>query len=123
MKYLFMIYYDENKLNAMPEAEKNALYAEAYAHYDGLVQSGNALAGDPLDSVLTAKTVRVHKDGVSVTDGPYVETKEQLGGFILIEARDLDEAVRLAAETPPARLGGIEVRPIVEMRNERNQAS
>jgi hypothetical protein len=113
-----MVYYDENKLNAMPEAEKKALYAEAYAHYDRLVKSGHALAGDPLDSVLTAKSVRAHQGGVTVTDGPYVETKEQLGGFILIEAEDLDEAIRIAAETPPVRLGGIEVRPVIEMRSE-----
>ncbi|MBN1657831.1 MAG: YciI family protein [Anaerolineae bacterium] len=116
MKYLCLIYYDEQKLGNLPEAERDALYAEAYAYYDELVRSGYGLAGDPLRSVNTATTVRPQGGKVSITDGPYVETKEQLGGYILLEAHDLDEAIRLAARIPPARLGGVEVRPIRDMR-------
>jgi hypothetical protein len=115
MKYLCLIYYDEQKLVSMPEAERNALYDEAYAYYDQLVRNGHGIAGDALQSVTTARTVRVQKGKASITDGPYIETKEQLGGFILMEARDLDEAMRLAAQIPPARLGGVEVRPVWDM--------
>ncbi len=114
MKYLCLIYYDEKKLYNMPKAERDALYDEAYAYYDELVRNGHGIAGDPLQAVDTAKTVRVQKGKVSITDGPYVETKEQLGGYILLDARDLDEAVELASKIPPARLGGVEVRPIHE---------
>jgi hypothetical protein len=116
MKYLCLIYYDENKLDSLPEAERDALYAEAYAYYDELVSRGYALAGDALQSVEAATTLRSRREKLSITDGPYVETKEQLGGFILIEARDLNEAIRLASRIPPARLGGVEVRPIRDMR-------
>jgi hypothetical protein len=115
MQYLCLIYYDEQKLASMPEAERDALYKEAYAYYDELVRDGHGVAGDALQSVTTARTVRVQKGKTSITDGPYVETKEQLGGFILMEARDLDEAMRLAAQIPPARLGGVAVRPVWDM--------
>ena len=115
MKYLCLIYYDEERLDNLPEAERDDLYAEAYAYYDELVRSGYGLAGDALQSVDTATTLRPQRGKLSITDGPYVETKEQLGGYILLEARDLDEAIRLAAGIPPARLGGVEVRPIVKM--------
>jgi hypothetical protein len=117
MKYLCLIYFDEDKLDGLPETERAALYAEAYAYYDELVSRGYALAGDALQSVETATTLRSRREKLSVTDGPYVETKEQLGGFILLEARDLNEAIRLASGIPPARLGGVEVRPIRDMRN------
>ena len=114
MNYLCLIYYDEKKLDNMPKTERDALYDEAYAYYDELVRNGHGIAGDPLQPVATARTVRVPKGKASVTDGPYVETKEQLGGYILMHARDLDEAVQLASKIPPARLGGVEVRPIHE---------
>ena len=116
MKFLFLIYYDENKLKTMPDDERNALYAEAYANYDQMSRNGHGLSGDPLDWSENASTVRVQGGKATVTDGPYVETKEQLGGYILVEARDMDEAVALAAEVPPARLGGVEVRRIRNMR-------
>lgn len=118
MHYLCLIYYDENKLDGMPEAERLSLYREAYAHYDDLVRRGHGLAGEPLESVQMATTVRVQRGKTSITDGPYMETKEQLGGFILLEAKDLDEAIAIAATIPPARLGGVEVRPIRDMRTE-----
>ena len=120
MKYLCLIYYDEKKLDAMPKSERDALYDEAYGYYDELVRNGNGIAGDPLQSVQTARTVRVQKGKVSITDGPFAETKEQLGGYILIEASDLNEAVRIASNIPPARLGSVEVRPIW-IRNSKKQ--
>lgn len=126
MKYLCLIYYDEDKLDTMPEAERDALYAEAYAYYDELVSKGYALAGEALQLVeaattlrsrsLRSRSLRGRRENLSITDGPYVETKEQPGGFILLEARDLNEAIRLASAIPPARLGGVEVRPIRDMR-------
>ena len=115
MHYLSLIYYDEKKLQDMPDDERDALYEEAYAYYDELVRNGHGIAGDALQSIKTARTVRVEKGKTSVTDGPYVETKEQVGGFILMEARDLEEAIQLAARIPPARLGGVEVRPVWDM--------
>jgi hypothetical protein len=115
VQYLCLIYYDEQKLEVMPEVERDALYAEAYAFYEKLVRNGHAIAGDALQSVKTAQTVRVQKGKTFVTEGPYVETKEQLGGFILLDARDLDEAIQLASQIPPARLGGVEVRPVWEL--------
>lgn len=115
MHYLCLIYYDEKKLEDLPEQERDALYEEAYAYYDELVRDSQAIAGDALQSVKTAKTVRVQKGKTSITDGPYVETKEQLGGFILMDATDLDEAIRLASNIPPARLGGVEVRPVWDL--------
>jgi hypothetical protein len=114
MRYLCLIYYDEKKLGNMPKTERDTLYDEAYAYYDDLVTGGHGIAGDPLQPVETARTVRVQQGKVSITDGPYIETKEQLGGYILLDASDLDEALQLAAKIPPARLGGVEVRPIYE---------
>lgn len=116
MKYLCLIYYDEKALDNMPPAERDRLVAEAYDYYDELVRSGYGLAGDALQSVETATTIRPRGGKVTVTDGPFVETKEQLGGYVVIDARDLDEAIRLASRLPPARLGGVEVRPIRDMR-------
>jgi hypothetical protein len=115
MHYLCLIYYDEKTLQDLPEQERDALYEEAYAYYDELVRNGHGISGDALQSVKTAKTVRVQKGKTSITDGPYVETKEQLGGFILLDARDLDEAIQLASNIPPARLGGVEVRPVWDL--------
>lgn len=115
MHYLCLIYYDEEKLQDMPDDERDALYEEAYAYYDELVKNGHGIAGDALQSINTARTVRVQRGKTSVTDGPYVETKEQVGGFILMDARDLEEAIQLASNIPPARLGGVEVRPVWDM--------
>jgi len=115
MHFLCLIYYDEKKLQDMPDDERAALYDEAYAYYDELVRNGHGIAGDALQSINTTRTVRVQSGKISVTDGPYVETKEQVGGFILMDARDLEEAIQLAAKIPPARLGGVEVRPVWDM--------
>jgi hypothetical protein len=109
MKYLCLVYGDENLLHSVPDAD--------CADYDaGLRESGLCLASEALEPVATAATVRVRNGKRSVTDGPFAETKEQLAGFYLIEARDLDEAVDVAAKIPPAQVGSIEVRPVRPIR-------
>ena len=120
MKFLCMAYEQEDTLNALSQAEWEALRGETLAYVEVLRKSGHLLVTHALQSVRTAATVRVRKGGMSVTDGPFAETKETLGGFFLIEARDLDEAVRIAGRWPSARIGSIEVRPIEEaLREER----
>jgi hypothetical protein len=114
MKYLCLIYDDEKVWEAMPPAESEALMGEYFAFTDGIRASGQYLAGEALQPVATATTVRIRNGKLSTTDGPFAETKEQLGGFYLIEARDLNEAIQVAAKIPSARVGSIEVRPVVE---------
>jgi len=109
-----MAYEEEQKFSGMSQTEWDALRGETLAYVEVLRKSGHLIVTHALQSVRTAATVRVRKDGTSVMDGPFAETKEQLGGFFLIEARDMDEAVALAAQWPSARLGSIEVRPIEE---------
>jgi hypothetical protein len=109
MKYLCLVYLDEKRLSELPDEDCVA--------YDASIRaSGQCLASEALESVHTATTVRVRTGKVSITDGPFAETKEQLTGFYLIEAKDLDEAVQIAAGIPPARVGSIEVRPIRPIR-------
>ena len=108
MKYLCLVYLEEEKLRAVPDAE----CADCGA---GLRASGYLIAAEPLQPVSTATTVRVRHGKVSITDGPFAETKEQLAGFYLIDARDLNEALQVAAKIPPAREGSIEVRPVREL--------
>jgi hypothetical protein len=112
MKYLCMVFFDEKKLNALSESESQALTDESLAYDDTLRKRGRFVAAQALESVDAATTVRLKNGKVSVTDGPFAETNEQIGGFILIEAQDLNEAIQLASEIPVIRLGGIEVRPI-----------
>jgi hypothetical protein len=114
MRYLCLIYDDEKKVAAMPESESNAFMGEYFAFTDGIKQCGHYLAGEALQPVETATTVRVRNGKVGTTDGPFAETKEQLGGFYMIEARDLNDAIQVAAKIPSAKLGSVEVRPIVE---------
>ena len=109
MKYLCMVYLDERRLNELPDEE-------CVAYDAAMRESGHCIASDALESVQTATTVRVRNGKVSVTDGPFAETKEQLAGFYLVEARDLNEAIQLASKIPPARVGSIEVRPIRPIR-------
>lgn len=116
MKYMCLIYYDDAKLDAMPEKEYQELVDEALEYDEELQRSGNSLARGALQSVKTATSIRIQNGKVSVTDGPFVETKEHLGGIVLIEARDLNEAIQMASKLPPARLGGVEVRPIRELK-------
>jgi hypothetical protein len=111
MKYLCLVYGEESKMAEVPEAE-------CLAYGEQLNNSGHHLGGEALESAQTATTVRVREGKVSVTDGPFTETKEQLAGFYLIEARDLNDAIRVASKIPPARVGAIEVRPIRELNPE-----
>ncbi len=115
MKYLCLIYYDERRVDDMTDEQWAALVEQCIANGERLRESGHFLAGEPLQSVRTAKTVRVREGSVSVVDGPFAETREQLAGFYMLEAQDLDEAVRLAAKIPPAQLGSIEVRPLRQL--------
>jgi len=115
MKYLFMIIVDEKRLQTMSESEAQALDDESLEYDDALRKGGHFLAAQALESVNTATTVRLRNGKVSMTDGPFAETKEQIGGFILIEAKDLDEAIKLASHIPVMRFGAVEVRPIKEL--------
>jgi hypothetical protein len=108
MKYLCLVYGEESLMATVRDAE-----CEEYSN--DLRADGKRLAAEALQPVRTAATVRVRDGNVSITDGPFAETKEQLAGFYLIEAADLDEAIRLAARIPPARIGSIEVRPVREL--------
>jgi len=108
MKYLCLVYLDEKRLGEVDDAE-------CATCADGLRSSGQMVAAEALRSVETATTVRVRNGRVSVTDGPFAETKEQLAGFYMIEAKDLNEAILVAAKIPPARIGSIEVRPIRQL--------
>lgn len=114
MKYLCMAYEEERKLGALSGSEWDALRSETLAYVADLRNSGHLVTTHALKSIETATTVRVRDGRLSVTDGPFAETKETLGGFFLIEARDLNEAIQLASKWPSARLGSIEVRPIEE---------
>jgi len=115
MKYLALVYYDEKIMQAMSDAEWAALNRECIACSDGLRAGGHMLDGAPLEPTSTATTLRVRNGKLSVTDGPFAETKEQLAGFYMLEARDLNEAIQLAGKIPPARYGSIEVRPVREL--------
>ncbi len=108
MKYVCLVYLEESKLRAVRDSECIAYGAD-------LRESGRLLGGEPLFPIETAATVRVRQGKVSITDGPFAETKEQLAGFYLVEARDLNEAIQIAARIPPAREGSIEVRPVREL--------
>ena len=114
MKYLCLIYDEEKKLEQMPKSEGEAFMGEYFGFTEGIKKSGHYVGGEALKPTQTASTVRVRQGKVSTTDGPFAETKEQLGGFYLIEARDLNDAIQVAQRIPSARTGSIEVRPIVE---------
>jgi hypothetical protein len=114
MRYLCLIYAEEKKVGAMTKAESDAFTGEYFAFTEAIQKSGHLLGGEALEPVYAATTLRVRNGKVSTTDGPFAETKEQLGGFYLIKARDLNEAIQVASKIPSARLGSIEVRPIRE---------
>jgi len=116
MKYLCLIYNDEKRVAAMPPEAVEAIAGECVGYDEKLSQNGQLIACERLQPTHAAATIRLREGKVSVTDGPFAETKEQLAGFFLIEARDLNEAIRLAAKAPPARLGCVEVRPVWEYR-------
>ena len=115
MKYLCLIYEDERALDALSESEWNGVQGECLAASEELQRSGHVLASEALQPVRTATTVRLRGGRLSTTDGPFAETKEQLGGFYLLEARDLNDAIQLAARIPSARRGCVEVRPVLEL--------
>jgi hypothetical protein len=114
MRYLCLIYDEERKLAAMSQAESEAFMGEYFAFTDGIRKSGHYLGGEALQPVQSATTVRSRNGKISATDGPFAETKEQLGGYYLIDAKDLNEAIQVAAKIPSARLGSVEVRPVME---------
>jgi hypothetical protein len=112
MKYLCLAYEDEATFLAMSRPEWDTLRRETIAYVEELRRTGKLVSTEPLQSARTAVTVRVRDDRLTTIDGPFAETKEQLGGYFLIEARDRDEAIQIAAKWPSARLGTIEVRPL-----------
>jgi hypothetical protein len=114
VKYLCLAYEDEQKLDSLSREEWAALRQETLDYVDDLRRSDRLLVTHALQSVRTATTVRVRHGRLATTDGPFAETKETLGGFFLIEARDLNEAIQVASSWPSARIGSIEVRPIEE---------
>ncbi|MDQ6646949.1 MAG: YciI family protein [Pseudomonadota bacterium] len=115
MKYLMMIYCDDALLAALPEGEFDTRMKGCFLHADELRAGGQLHDSQQLEAAETARTVRIRDDHVSMVDGPFAETKEYLGGFNVIEAADMDEAVRIAASFPWARTGSIEVRPLRDM--------
>jgi len=112
MKYLCLIYSGEKQWDAMPPAEVEKIMGEYHAFTESIKKSGHYVAGEALKATNTATTLRVRNGKLSTTDGTFAETKEQLGGFYLIEAKDLNEAIQVASRIPSVRLGSIEVRPI-----------
>ena len=115
MEYMLLIYHNEEEAKARPEAEKQQIFQEFAAFTQDVMKSGHRKAGGPLEFTPTAATVRIRDGKTMVTDGPFAETKEQLGGYVLVEAKDLDEAISIAAKIPGAKHGSIEVRPIMKI--------
>ena len=118
MQYLLLIYDDERGAEAMSEAEQGKFMQDYIDFTEWVKKSGQYRAGEALQPTSTATTVRVRNGKLSTPDGPFAETKEQLGGYYLIEARDLNDAIQVAAKIPSARLGCVEVRPIMELPQE-----
>jgi hypothetical protein len=114
MKYLCLAYEEESKLSALTRGEWSLLREETLSYVEELRKKGTLVAAQALRSARTASIVRVRSGNVSVTDGPFAETKEQLGGFFLVNAKDSNEAIQIASKWPSARIGSIEVRPIEE---------
>jgi len=114
MKYLCLIYLDEKQFSALPREESDALWAECEALALELERRPGFIAADSLEPTTTATTLRARSGGMLLTDGPFAETKEQLAGFILIDAVNLDDAIRIAARVPAARFGSVEIRPTRE---------
>jgi hypothetical protein len=112
VQYLLLIYDNEHQFEAQPKAELDRIMADYTAFTADIQRSGHMVGANRLQPVATATTVRVRNGKTQITDGPFAETREQLGGYYLIEAKDLDEATKIAARIPSARLGSIEVRPI-----------
>jgi len=114
MEYLLLIYGSEAEGKKLSAAENGQIYNEYMAFTEDITKSGKNKGGNPLEPIATATTVRVRNGKTVVTDGPFAETKEQLGGYYVVEAKDLDEAISIAARIPGAKHGSIEVRPIMK---------
>jgi hypothetical protein len=124
MKFMCIAYEEEQKLNELSQSEWHALRQETLDYVEGLRKSGRLIDARPLQSATTASTVRVRDGKPLITDGPFAETKEQIGGFFLIDAADIGEAIKIAAQWPSARIGTIEVRPLEEeLRTDRRYAA
>src|SRR5262245_6433228 len=120
MKYMLLVYIDEQ---AMTDSEREHCYVESAKLSRDLNETGRYIAASPLHSVATATSVRVREGKRLVTDGPFAETREQLGGFYIVDAADLDEAISIAERIPPARVGTIEIRPVLEIAGLPEEAS
>lgn len=114
MKYMLLIYYDEKVLENAGKAEEARIERECLQHSEPLMAQGKILAANRLHSVSTATSIRTKEGKQIVTDGPFAETREQLGGYTLIDAKDLDEAIEIASHMPSGRLGTVEIRPVLE---------
>lgn len=114
MRYRCLIYDEERKLTSMPKSEADAFTSEYFEFTEGIKRRGHYIGDEALQPVQTATTVAVGNGKMSTTDGPFAETKERLGGYYLINARDLNDALHIASKIPSARLGSVEVRPIQE---------
>jgi hypothetical protein len=112
MKYLCLIYNDEREMGTMPKPDGEKMMAEYSEFTESIKKSGHYKGGDALQPTTTATTVRVRQNKVSTTDGPFAETKEQLGGFYMIDAKDLNDAISVAGRIPGAKTGSVEVRPV-----------
>jgi hypothetical protein len=115
MKYLCLIYEEEDQARQIPKAEMDKVMGDYWAFQDAIQKSGHYVGGHALQPTQTATTLRMRNGKLSTTDGPFAETKEQLGGFYLIEAKDLNDALQVAARIPSVRWGSIEVRPLWEI--------
>ena len=122
MQYLCIVYHSEEKLKAMSKSEHQALTNDSLDYDETLRRGGHYVHSNALEFVARAKTLRLKKGKVVVTDGPYVETREQVGGYILIEAKNQKEAIALASRIPPMRTGAIEVRPVRQLRYGRKKS-
>ena len=113
MQYAMLIYTDETQEAQMPKDEHSAMMGQYFAFTNEVKANGNYVTGAPLRPTQTATSVRLRQGSLLTTDGPFAETKEQLGGFYLLNCKDLDEAIALAAKIPAAALGTVEIRPVV----------
>ena len=115
MKYICLGYIEANKFETMPESQRNAMVDECFAYDDVLRKNGHFAGGEALQSAHTATTLRWNNGKVSITDGPYAETKEQIGGILILEARDLNHAIQLMSKHPGVKAGPFEIRPAADL--------
>ena len=118
MRYLCLIYENEKAWESLPTAESEAVMNEYFTFTSDIQKNGKYVAGEALQPTQTATTVRVRNGKVSTTDGPFAETKEQLGGFYVIEAKDLNDAIQVASRIPSVRFGSVEIRPVMDFSKE-----